>query len=72
MVERSVGIVTAINPHVGYEVASRVAKEAIQTNRPVREICLEKGILSEEELNEILDPKEMTNPGIAGSRFIQG
>ncbi|WP_332691083.1 aspartate ammonia-lyase [Halalkalibacter lacteus] len=70
MVERSVGIVTAINPHVGYEVATRVAKEAIQTNRPVREICLERGILSEEELNEILDPKEMTNPGIAGSRFI--
>ncbi|MFC0473536.1 aspartate ammonia-lyase [Halalkalibacter kiskunsagensis] len=72
MVENSVGIVTAINPHVGYEVASRVAKEAIRTNRPVREICLERGILSEEELNEILDPKEMTNPGIAGSRFIQG
>ncbi|MCL7747180.1 aspartate ammonia-lyase [Halalkalibacter alkaliphilus] len=72
MVERSVGIVTAINPHVGYEVASRVAKEAIQSNRPVREICLERGILSEEELNEILDPKEMTNPGIAGSRFIDG
>jgi aspartate ammonia-lyase len=72
LVERSVGIVTAINPHVGYEVASRVAKEAILSDRPVREICLERGILSEEELNEILDPKEMTNPGIAGSRFIQG
>ncbi|GAE24776.1 aspartate ammonia-lyase [Halalkalibacter wakoensis JCM 9140] len=72
MVERSVGIVTAINPHVGYEVASRVAKEAIQSNRPIREICLERGILSEEELNEILDPKEMTNPGIAGARFMEG
>ena len=72
LVERSVGIVTAINPHVGYEVASRVAKEAIQSDRPVREICLERGILTEEELNEILDPKEMTNPGIAGSHFIQG
>ncbi|WP_227934992.1 aspartate ammonia-lyase [Alkalihalobacillus deserti] len=72
LVERSVGIITAINPHVGYEVASRVAKEAIKSGRPVREICLERGILSEEELNEILDPKEMTNPGIAGARFIQG
>ncbi|KMK76005.1 aspartate ammonia-lyase [Alkalihalobacillus pseudalcaliphilus] len=72
MVEKSVGIITAINPHVGYEVASRVAKEAIETNRSVREICLERGILSEEELNEILDPKEMTNPGIAGARFIYG
>ncbi|WP_413380190.1 aspartate ammonia-lyase [Alkalihalobacillus sp. 1P02AB] len=72
MVEHSVGIITAINPHVGYEVASRVAKEAIETGRSVREICLERGILSEEELNEILDPKEMTNPGIAGARFIYG
>ncbi|MGN7311890.1 aspartate ammonia-lyase [Alkalicoccobacillus gibsonii] len=70
LVEGSVGIVTAINPHVGYEVATRIAKEAIQTGRPVREICLERGILSEEELNEILNPEEMTNPGIAGSRFI--
>ncbi|MEB1807641.1 MAG: aspartate ammonia-lyase [Bacillaceae bacterium] len=70
MVERSVGIITAINPHVGYETASRIAKEAIQTDRPVREICIERGILSEEELNEILDPKEMTNPGIAGAKFL--
>jgi len=70
LVEKSVGIITAINPHVGYEVASRIAKEAIQTDRSVREICLERGILSEEELNEILDPQEMTRPGIAGARFI--
>ncbi|UOE95737.1 aspartate ammonia-lyase [Alkalihalobacillus sp. LMS39] len=70
MVERSVGVITAINPHVGYEVATRVAKEALQENRSVREICLERGILSEEELNEILDPIEMTNPGIAGAKFI--
>ncbi|UTR07992.1 aspartate ammonia-lyase [Alkalihalobacillus sp. LMS6] len=70
LVENSVGIVTAINPHVGYEVATRIAKEALETERPVREICLERGILSEEELNEILDPKEMTKPGIAGSRFL--
>jgi len=72
MVEKSVGIITAINPHVGYEVATRVAKEAIETNQSVREICLERGILTEQELNEILDTKEMTNPGIAGARFIYG
>ncbi len=70
LVENSVGIVTAINPHVGYEVATRIAKEALETERPIREICLERGILTEEELNEILDPKEMTKPGIAGSRFL--
>ncbi|MGO4888572.1 aspartate ammonia-lyase [Anaerobacillus sp. MEB173] len=70
LVEKSVGIITAINPHVGYEVATRIAKEAIQTNRSVREICVERGILSEDELNKILDPKEMTNPGIAGASLL--
>ncbi len=69
MVENSVGTVTAINPHVGYEVASRVAKEALESNRPVREIVLERGILSEEELDLILNPYEMTKPGIAGGEL---
>ncbi|WP_280769776.1 aspartate ammonia-lyase [Salipaludibacillus daqingensis] len=72
LVENSVGIITAINPHVGYEVAARIAKEAITSNRPVREICIERGILSEEELDRILDPKEMTNPGIAAKELIFG
>ncbi|ADU31336.1 aspartate ammonia-lyase [Evansella cellulosilytica] len=72
LVERSVGIITAINPHVGYETAARVAKEAITTNRPVREICHERGLLSEEELERILDPNEMTNPGIAARELIFG
>ncbi|SDH49746.1 aspartate ammonia-lyase [Alteribacillus persepolensis] len=72
MVEHSVGIITAVNPHVGYETASRIAKEAIETGRSVREICLERDILSGEELDEILDTKEMTNPGIAGAKFLFG
>ncbi|MFA9555945.1 aspartate ammonia-lyase [Evansella sp. AB-rgal1] len=72
LVENSVGIITAINPHVGYETASRIAKEAITSNRPVREICIERGLLSEEELDRILDPKEMTNPGIAAPELIFG
>jgi aspartate ammonia-lyase len=72
MVENSVGIVTAINPHVGYETASQIAKEAIQTNRPVREICLERGILTEDELDLILNPTEMTTPGISGAKLIFG
>lgn len=70
MVERSVGIITAINPHVGYETATKIAKEALTTNKPVREICLEWGILSEEELDQILDPQEMTKPGIAAVDLI--
>ncbi len=70
MVEQSVGVVTAINPHVGYETATQIAKEAIQSGRSVREICLERGILTEEELDVILDAKEMTVPGIAGARLL--
>lgn len=72
LVDKSVGIVTAINPHVGYETATLVAKEAISTGRSVREICLERGILSEEELDVILNPFEMTSPGIAGKKLLFG
>jgi aspartate ammonia-lyase len=71
MVENSVGIVTAINPHVGYEVASSVAKEAIMSGRPVRDIVLEKGVLTREELDLILHPYEMTRPGIAGAELLK-
>ncbi|MGC7869976.1 aspartate ammonia-lyase [Desulfosporosinus sp. SYSU MS00001] len=71
MVENSVGIVTAINPHVGYEVASGVAKEAIMSGRPVRDIVLEKGVLTSEELDIILHPYEMTKPGIAGAELLE-
>lgn len=69
-VEKSVGIITALNPHLGYEVAARLAREAILTGRSVRELCLRDGVLSEEELNEILDPYEMTHPGISGARLL--
>lgn len=71
MVEKSVGVITAINPHVGYETASMVAKEAIETGRSVREICIERGILTAEELDIILNSKEMTKPGIAGESLLR-
>ena len=71
MVENSVGLVTAINPHVGYDVASMVAKEAIVNGRSVREIVTEKGVLSNEELDVILNPYEMTRPGIAGAELLK-
>lgn len=71
LVEGSIGIVTAINPHVGYETASTVAKEALSTGRPVREIVLEKGILTEEELDKILNPYDMTRPGISGVELLK-
>jgi len=66
-VEKSVGIITAVNPHLGYEVVSRIAREAILKGKSVRELCLQYDVLTEEELDLILNPYEMTNPGIAGS-----
>lgn len=70
-VNESIGLITAINPHVGYEVASEIAKEAMENNKSVRDICLEKNILTKEELDTILDPFEMTEPGISGKCLIK-
>ncbi|MDD5635197.1 MAG: aspartate ammonia-lyase [Atribacterota bacterium] len=65
-VERSIGIITALNPHIGYEKTCTVAREAFIGNKSVREIVLEHNILDEKKLNKILDPYEMTKSGIAG------
>ena len=63
--EHSVGIVTALLPHIGYENAAALAKEAYATGRPIREVVLEKGLLKKEKLEHILSPAQMTTPGIA-------
>ncbi|MBE1442796.1 aspartate ammonia-lyase [Paenibacillus sp. OAS669] len=65
-VDKSVGVLTALNPHLGYETAARIAREAILTGKSVRELCLLHNVLTEEELELILDPYQMTEPGIAG------
>lgn len=68
-VENSVGIITALNPHVGYEMASKLAREAISTGKPVRELILRDKILTEKEVDIILDPIGMTTPGISGEEL---
>jgi aspartate ammonia-lyase len=65
MVDNSVGIITALTPHIGYEHAAVIAKEAIRTGCSVRDLILEKGILDEAQLEKILDPYSMTQPGIS-------
>jgi Fumarase C C-terminus./Lyase. len=69
-VSESVGIITALNPIIGYEKASEIAKEAIRTGRPVRNLIVEKGVLTEEELNRVLNPEDMTRPGILGKELL--
>ena len=62
IVKNSIGIVTALNPYIGYENASMVAREAYATGKGVSEIVLEKGLLTREKLEEILRPENLTQP----------
>jgi aspartate ammonia-lyase len=63
LVESSIGVVTALNPHIGYSNATEVAREALETGRTVYELVLEKKLLSKEQLDEILRPEALTRPG---------
>ena len=58
----SIGIVTAFNPILGYEKSASMAKEALETGKAVGDICLDRGYLPKEEIDRILDPKNMLNP----------
>ncbi len=70
LVENSVGIITAICPHVGYQKAAEIAKQALQTGETVRSLILKEGLLTEEELEKILSPVGMTEPGISGKEYL--
>jgi fumarate hydratase, class II len=61
-VEKSLSMVTSLNPHIGYERAAAIAKEAFKTGKTIRELCREQGILPENTLREALDPWSMTEP----------
>jgi len=61
-VEKSLSLATALNPHIGYERAAEVAKEAFKTGKTVREVCLEWNVLPAEKLDEVLDPWKMIKP----------
>ena len=62
MVLNSIGLVTALNPYIGYQNATTVAKEALQTGKSVYDIVLEQELLSKEQLDEYLKPENMTHP----------
>jgi aspartate ammonia-lyase len=55
-------LVTALNPFIGYEASTEVAKEALETGRSVYELVLEKKLLTKEELDDILKPENMVKP----------
>jgi aspartate ammonia-lyase len=62
MVRNSIGIATALNPIIGYEKSSAIAKEALETGKSVYDLTLEKGLLTEEQLKKILSPENMLEP----------
>ena len=62
LVEHSIGIVTALKPFIGYANSTEVAKEALETGGSVYQLVLDKGLLSKEQLDKIMDPKNMIKP----------
>jgi aspartate ammonia-lyase len=70
-VEQSISIVTALNPHIGYERASEVAREAYASGKTVREVVLEKEFLTAPELDEILRAELLTRPGYVPAMRVQ-
>ena len=70
-VERSSGVVTALSPHIGYEKCAALAKEAMNTGQTIRELVIKEGLLTEEEIEVILNVKNMTKPGIVGHSYLK-
>ncbi len=65
LLERNAVVVTALNPHIGYDNGARIVKEAAATGRSIRELVLEAGLMTPDELDAALDLKKMTEGGIA-------
>jgi aspartate ammonia-lyase len=61
-INRSVGIVTALNPILGYDKTTELAKEALETNKGILELIREKKLLTEQQIKDLLDPKKLTSP----------
>jgi aspartate ammonia-lyase len=66
LLDRSTAAATALSPYIGYEATADLAKTAVATGRPLRELVLERGLLSAEELDRLLSVEAMTRPGIVG------
>jgi aspartate ammonia-lyase len=67
LLERSTATATALSPYLGYAVTAEVARTAVQTGRSVRDVVLERRLLGESRLDDILSIEKMTRPGVAGN-----
>lgn len=68
LVEHSIGLVTALNPYIGYKNSTRIAKKALETGRGILELVREEELLDEEVLNDILKPQHMIAPRLIPSK----
>ncbi len=66
--ENSTALVTALTGYLGYDESAAIAKESLATGQSVRQLLLDKGLFTAEQLKEILNPESMTSPGIPGSK----
>ncbi|HUG46830.1 MAG TPA: aspartate ammonia-lyase [Candidatus Limnocylindria bacterium] len=66
LLEDSSAMATPLAPYIGYALAADIAKEAVATGKTIRQLVIEKGVFTQEELDQILDPHELTEPGVAG------
>jgi aspartate ammonia-lyase len=66
LLEQSSAMATPLAPYIGYALAADIAKEAVKTGKTIRQLVVEKGVFTQVEVDAILDPHELTEPGIAG------
>jgi aspartate ammonia-lyase len=66
LLDRSTAAATALSPHIGYAATAEIAKEAVATGRPVRELVVERGLLKASDVDEILSVDAMTRGGVVG------
>ncbi len=67
LLEKNPSIATALNAYIGYDSATEVAKEAARDGRSVRDVVEERGLLKPDEIDEALDVRSMTEPGVPGT-----
>jgi aspartate ammonia-lyase len=62
LLDRSTAVATALSPYIGYAATAEIAKEAVRTGKSIRSIAMERGVLSDKELDRLLAPERMTSP----------
>ncbi len=71
-IDNSVFLITALTPHIGYDTACSIVNEAMKESKTIKEIVLEKGLLSNSLIDEILNNRDITSSGIAGESILKG